>query len=288
MAVRRALYLCRVHLKELFRTPLFYAYLCLFYVYFHKMNSTTVLLQQETGLKINAWGYAASMFSTPLYTIVFGLGIVLIFSDLPLFRGNALFESTRCSRSVWVSGRVLYIVGIAVFYTFVMAVLCILTSHGAINDTEKWGKLLNTMANGYQIEELEGLLEISVNITGRYTPIQAFGLSFLMSALCATFLGLLMLLLSMSFGRTAALMGGSILSVLDFVIYWKLPYEAYHISPLSLTRLNIICVPDMPCYPTLQYAMTALIGSSILVSTLCIAVSHMNKSFADKILRNQY
>ena len=212
------------------------------------------------------------MFSTPLYTIVFGLGIVLIFSDLPLFRGNALFESTRCSRSVWVSGRVLYIVGIAVFYTFVMAVLCILTSHGAINDTEKWGKLLNTMAN----------------ITGRYTPIQAFGLSFLMSALCATFLGLLMLLLSMSFGRTAALMGGSILSVLDFVIYWKLPYEAYHISPLSLTRLNIICVPDMPYYPTLQYAMTALIGSSILVSTLCIAVSHMNKSFADKILRNQY
>lgn len=288
MAVRRALYLCIVHLKELFRTPLFYAYLCLFFIYFYHLNVPTVLFQEETDIRINAWGYTAGVFSTPLSTIVFGMGIIMLFSDLPLLRGNALFESTRCSRNVWVFGRVLYVVGVSVFYTCIMFLLCLLTSRGELFDTDRWGKILNTIANGYHFEEIDDLLELSLTLTGKYTPIQAFGLSFMMCALCAISLGLCMLLLSMSFGRIIALLVGCVFSVLDFVISWKLPYVAYHASPLSLTRLSVICVPDMPYYPTFSYALTALIGSSVLVSVLCIAVSHMNKSFADKILRNQY
>ncbi len=288
MAVRRALYLCWVHLKELFRTPLFYAYLCLFFVYYHQLNNPMVLFQKEAGLRINAWGYTAAVFSTPLSTIVFGMGIIMIFSDLPLFRGNALFESTRCSRNVWVSGRLLYVIGVSVFYTFVMFLLCLLTSRGELNDTEKWGKILNTIANGYHFEEIDDLLELSITLTGKYTPIQAFGLSFLMCVLCAICLGFCVLLLSMSFGRTIALLVGCIFSVLDFVISWKLPYAAYHGSPLSLTRLSVICNPDMPYYPTKSYALTALVVACVLLSLICIAVSHMNKRFADKILQNQF
>ena len=176
-----------------------------------------VLFQKEAGLRINAWGYTAAVFSTPLSTIVFGMGIIMIFSDLPLFRGNALFESTRCSRNVWVSGRLLYVIGVSVFYTFVMFLLCLFTSRGELNDTEKWGKILNTIANGYHFEEIDDLLELSITLTGKYTPIQAFGLSFLMCVLCAICLGFCVLLLSMSFGRTIDLLVGCIFSVLDFL-----------------------------------------------------------------------
>ena len=38
MAIIRMVHLCRMQLKELFRTPIFYAYLCLFFFYYHHLG----------------------------------------------------------------------------------------------------------------------------------------------------------------------------------------------------------------------------------------------------------
>ena len=288
MAVKRVLYLCRVHVKELFHTPIFYAYLCLFFVYFFQLNKPAVRLQEEVGIRFNAWGYTVGVFSSSLSTMVLGLGAVMLFSDLPLFRENALFESMRCSRNVWLGGRVLYIVCVSFFYALYMMLMCALTSGGNFGELSKWGKLLNSYANGYAVDGYSVSIELTLYGIAHFTPAEAFGLTLLMSALSVTLVGLMMLALSLLFGRTAALFGGSIIAVLDFLVAEKLAYWIYHLSPLSFSRLSIVCNPDMPYYPTLTEAFVILLIGSVICILLAVLAVHRHKKFAVQILQEQF
>lgn len=288
MAIKRALYLCRMHLRNFGLTPVIYVYICLLYIFFHQINKQTLFLQQETGIRINVWGYTAGFFSTSVSTVIFGFGIVLFFSNLPLLYENALFESTRCSRNVWISGRVLYVMVICFFYTLMMFVLCMVTSHGMYNETHNWGKILNTLANGYSIGSFSIPIDISISITGRYTPIQSFMISFGTSFLSSFCIGLMMLFLSLVLGRMAALTGGCIISVFDFLIYLKLPYLLYHFSPLSLMRLSIICNPEMPYYPTMIEAVSTLLITNMVLIIFSFIASHNNTHFMRSVLHEQY
>lgn len=288
MAVTRMGHLCRVQLKELLRTPIFYAYLCLFFVYYHHLSESTVWLQQEAGLWVNAWGYAAGVFSNDQSTLVFGLGAVMIFSDLPLIREHALFESTRCSRNVWVGGRILYVLFVSVIYTLYMLLLCALTSRGKLTEPTAWGKLLNTIANGYSFDGYHVPVDLSLPVINAFTPLQAFGMTALMSVLACSVMGLVMLCLSLCVGRIAALSGVSLLAVLDFLISEKLPFWCYRFSPFSLTRLSIIYCPDMPYYPTWVEGIVTLLAANVLCGALALVLSHRHKHFADEILKEQY
>ena len=288
MAIKRIGYMCKIHLKELFRTPIFYAYLCLFFVYFYQLNKPAIRLQQEVGIQFNAFGYTVGVFSNYLPTLVFGLGAVMLFSDLPLIRENALFESTRCSRNTWVLGRVLYIFCISIFYTAFMLIICILTCGGKLNDFNTWGKLLNTYANNYSLGDYAIPIELGLPVTTRFTPFQGLALTMLMGSLAIAVIGQVMFILSLCCNRTAALFSGSILAVLDFLISLKLPFWYYHISPLSMVRLSIICNPDMPYYPTITEGILTLIISNVVCICLSLLVSHFHKHFASKILQEQY
>lgn len=288
MAIRHMFYLSRVHLKELFRTPIFYAYLCLFFVYYYKLSTQTVLLQQEVGIQVNAWGYAVGVFSNYQSTLVFGLGGVMLFSDLPLIRNNALFETTRCSRDVWAGGRILYVVFVSVFYTLFMLLMCLLTCRGSLVELNGWGKLLNTIANGYTFGSYTMPIELSLSVTGMFSPFQAFCITAIMCILSSMVLGLTILSLSLCLGRMAALFCASLLAVFDFLIYLKLPFWWYHLSPLSFTRLSVISNPDMPYYPTMKEAVYALIAVNIALTFVSILLSHLHQRFSNQILREQY
>lgn len=281
-------HVCRVQIKELFRTPIFYAYLCLFFVYYYHLSESTVRLQQESGLWVNAWGYAAGVFSNYQSTLLFGLGAVMLFSDLPLIREHALLESVRCSRGVWTGGRILYVLAVSGIYTCFMLLTCALTSRGRLDDPTAWGKLLSTIANGYSFDSYHVPVELSLPVTTAFTPLQAFGLTALMSVLASAGIGLLMLCLSLGFGRTAALSGASVMAVFDFLICEKLPFWCYRLSPLSFTRLSIIHCPDMPYYPTFAQGLATLLAVIALFSVLALLLARRHKHFASLILNEQY
>lgn len=288
MAIRHMIYLCRVHLKELLRTPIFYAYLCLAFVYYHHLNAQVVLLQQELCIQVNAWGYTAGVFSDYRSPIVFGLGAVMMFSDIPLLRDNALFESTRCSRNVWVGGRILYILCVSVMYTLFMTLMCVLTCRGNLSDPSAWGKILNTIANGYSFGGYAIPLELSLSVTGIVSPMEGFGLVIFMGIMSCMFVGLCILALSLCLNRMTALLGASLVAIMDFLIALKLPFWWYRVSPLSFTRLSIICNSNMPYYPTAcEAAITLLIGNAAWI-LLTILLSQLNQQFANRILREQY
>ena len=288
MAMKRVGHLCLLQIKELLRNPTFYAYLCLFFVYYHYLADGTVRLQQESGLWVNAWGYAAGVFSNYQSTLALGLGAVMLFSDLPLVRECALFEATRCSRNTWIGGRILYVGGVSVLYASLMLLLCAFTSRGRLMETSEWGKLLNTLANGYGFGGYHVPVSLSLEVTQNLTPLAAFGLTVLMSALATAAMGLMMLCLSLIVGRIGAIAAGCMVAVLDFVIYQKLPFWCYWLSPLSFTRLSIVYCPKMPYYPTWQQALVLLLVCNALCILLAFGLAHCNRAFAKGICKEQY
>lgn len=265
MALKQIIHIGRVHLRQLLLTPTLYAFLCLLFVFFWHLNADARKLQAVTGLSLNAWGYTAGVFSDPLTVLVFALGAIALLSDLPLIRPNTVLESSRCSCAVWAGGRVLYVFGATLFYTLAMVMLCTLTSGGSLAVDAGWGKLLNTLANGYTFSEYSVPAKMSLCFTTEYDPIHALALSALMgwgAGFCA---GMIMLAVSVWANRTLALFSGSVLAVLDYVTYEKLPYWVYRISPFSFMRLGIITQRDMPWYPTAAEAGVTLGGLILLL-----------------------
>lgn len=287
MAIRKMGHLCTVQLKELLLNPTTYAFAVLLFVYFYHFNAPTVRFLREAGVSLNAWGYAACAFSSPTSTLVFGLACLAMFSDLPLIRENALFESTRCSRNVWVGGRMLYVLTVSIFYSLLMLGFCMLTCGGSLSLSAGWGKILNTLANGYSVGA-ELPISINLQIIHHYTPVSAWLLIFGMCIGASSFLGLLMLSVSLALGRIPALLCAGLFAIFDFVISEKLSFWFYRLSPVSFIRLAIISVPDGSYYPSVRIAAVTLAAALLVTALAAVLVSHRSKAFSGKILAEQY
>ncbi|HPJ03228.1 MAG TPA: hypothetical protein PKU80_10350 [Candidatus Limiplasma sp.] len=288
MAVKRGMHLCGVQLKQLLLTPTTYVFLGLLFVYFYKLNEAARLLHVVTGLRLNAIGYTVGAFSSNGAALVFGLGAVAVFSGLPLVRENAVFEAVRCGRGTWVSGRILFVVFVSFAYTLIMALLCVLTSGGEVSFAPGWGKLINTLVNGYVFEGIQIDAEFRLSYTTMYTPSAALAITLAMCWGAATLIGLTILWLSLLASRIPALLAGTVIALFDFIISEKLPYWAYHYSPVSFTRMSIVSNPDIPHYPTLEYAVPVLLAAVAVSAALCYAVTLRSKAFSGILLKEQY
>lgn len=279
--------MCRLQMRTLFRSVTFYVYLCLLFVFYHYMNAPIVRMQQETGLAVTAIGYTVSVFSHFESVIVFGIGAVLLFSDLPLIRSNSLLEANRCSRNVWVGGRILYIAWLSVLYTIFMIAVCMFTCRGTIQNGDTWGKILNTLANGFPVDGTQSS-ELTPAVVQGFTPWQALGITSVMCVQASMLIGLSIFFLSLLAGRTISLAFASLLSCFDFLIYEKLPFWYYRLSPLSFTRITIIVRPNTPDYPTMADAFVTLICVNAAIIIGIILIAHCQRLFSKRILQENY
>jgi len=278
MAMRRMLHLCRVQIAELLRNSTLYVLMGLAMIYYYYLNQNVLRLQESLHLQLNAWGYTAAAFSSCPVALVFGLGSVILFSDMPLIRENALLESTRCSRNVWLGGRIFYIVLVSVGYTALMILMCALTSGGSLTMTS-WDKILNTLAHGYTFGETSLPIEITLSYTGGFTPLQAIIIVFLMGIMFNLLLGIIMLGVSFALNRAAAISLASVIAMLDLAIHEKLPYVLYRISPLSFMRLSVISDADMPYYPTMREAISTMVIMILAASLFAAVIVRNNRIF---------
>ena len=288
MAIKRSMHLCGIQLKQLLLTPTTYVFLGLLFVYFYKLNEGARLLHVVTGLRLNAIGYTMGTFSSQGATLVFGLGVVAVFSGLPLVRENAVFEAVRCGRGTWISGRILFVVFVSFLYTLIMVLLCIFTSGGELSFAPGWGKLINTLANGYIFEEVNISAQFRLSYMTMYTPSAALAITLGMCWGAATLIGLTILWLSLLVSRIPALLAGTVIALFDFIISEKLPFWAYHCSPVSFARMSIVSNPDMPYYPTLGYAIPVLLAAVALSAAVCYTVTLRSKTISGILLKEQY
>lgn len=287
MELNRICHLCRIQLRERFANGTIFMVMVSLFIYFYYLSTGTRRLIEETGQTLSAFGYTAGVFCSSGVVLVFGVGVVALFADLPLIRQNSLLEISRTSYFTWVAGRVLYIISLSFLYTFYMFFLCIITSGGDIGFSVDWGKLLNTLAAGFTFSEYKIPAQMSLLYMEYMTPIQAMMFSFFLGWGAACAIGMLMLVFALRINRAFSLITGGVIALLDIVIQEGLPYLLYRVSPFSFMRLTIVMDENMTYYPTFRDAcgVLAIIISTCMLISLC--ASHNGRKMSKILLLNK-
>lgn len=229
-------------------------------------------LTVRTGIKTNPLIFPF-FSSDPVKQLILLAGIVFLFSDAPFINKNQPYIIIRSKRIPWVLGQILYIImASAVYFLFLMLVSIVVLLPYMTFATKEWGKIIQTMAQtdaGIQINLQFG---ITKEIITFYSPLEAFGLSFLLNWGVACFLGLLLFVINLKLNRMFGLIAGGVILFFDLLVTNMLSPAFYHFSPVSLSRLSVLDPMGVSIFPNRIYSL-AFFSMSIVVLSALLVVS---------------
>lgn len=211
--------------------------------------------------------------SDPLKQLVLLSGVVFLFSDAPFINSNQLYVIARSKRRPWALGQVLYILlASALYFLILMGVSVLVLLPYASFETNGWGKIVNTLAQTNAGVQLRLQFAVSGKIVSNYTPLEAFGLSFLLCWGVGCFLGLVMFVINLKWNKRVGLVIDALILFLDLLTLNILPLKYFHFSPVSLSRLSVFDPSGASEYPTIGYGV-AFFGVSVVVLSVLAVVS---------------
>ena len=208
----------------------------------------------NTNIPIWIFPFLYSQFHTKL---IYTLPIILLFCNAPFCDNDQIFVYTRVGRKKWLCGQMLYIVIAAAVYYFFLLIVSLVSTVFIGEISMEWGKTLQTLAVsniGFRVGS--PFVDVSGLIVDFFTPLQAIGFTFLVSWLCAIFLGLLIFFCNTVFKtKFIGTMISSALVVLSVLVEnggyaFIIPY-----SPVSWNTLDNIDVGGLTINPSFGYCM---------------------------------
>lgn len=227
-------------------------------------------LTVRTGIKTNPLIFPF-FSSDPVKQLILLAGIVFLFSDAPFINKNQPYIIIRSKRIPWVLGQILYIVmASAIYFLFLMLVSIVVLLPYATFATNGWGKIIHTLAQTDVGAQIKLQFGITKEITTFYSPLEAFGLSFLLNWGVACFLGLILFVINLNFNRMLGLVAGGVILFLDLLVTNMLPPTFYHFSPVSLSRLSVLDPMGVSLFPNLTYPFVFFSVSIVVLSALLV------------------
>ncbi len=227
-------------------------------------------LTGSTGIKTNPLIFP--FFSNdPVKQLILLAGIVFLFSDAPFINKNQPYIIIRSKRIPWVLSQILYIImASAIYFLFLMLVSLLVLLPHATFATNGWGKIIHTLAQTDVGAQINLQFGITKEITTFYSPLEAFGLSFLLNWGVACFFGLLLFAINLNFNRMLGLVAGGVLLFFDLLVTNMLPPTFYHFSPVSLSRLSVLDPMGVSLFPNLTYPFIFFSVSIVVLSALLV------------------
>ena len=227
-------------------------------------------LTGRTGIKTNPLIFPF-FSSNPVKQLILLAGIVFLFSDAPFINKNQPYIIIRSKRIPWVLGQILYIVmASAIYFLFLMLVSILVLLPHATFATDGWGKIIRTLAQTDVGAQIKLQFGITKEITTFYSPLEAFGLSFLLNWGVACFLGLILFVINLKFNRMLGLVVGGVILSFDLLVTNALPPAFYHFSPVSLSRLSVLDPMGVSMFPNLTYPFVFFSVSIVVLSALLV------------------
>ncbi|MBX4262782.1 hypothetical protein KTC96_23270 (plasmid) [Clostridium estertheticum] len=201
-------------------------------------------------------------------------GIVFLFCDAPFMNEGQPYFLIRCGRTQWAMGQVFYImIGTLIYFLFISFVSILMISTNLFF-SNSWGKILGTLAQSTAGQAFNIQLPISYTIQSLYTPIQAFGLSFMLQWCAGTILGLIMFVINVYGKQSIGSIVASVIVLFDIAIEYEFKPYAYHFSPVSMARLTILDPSGLSQRPTIIYACVFLAVAITLLSIIAVLSVH--------------
>lgn len=187
------------------------------------------------------------LISDVYFVILFMAAVVYFFSDVPFMKEWTLYQVIRTGRVRWVFGQIgSIILSSFVFVLFAEVISGMLLLPNIILD-EGWGKVLYTLSITNAGSEYQIAFLISYDIISRFEPVQAVGLSVLISSFVILFLGLWMFTISLYVSRLWANVTAMLFVILPIVIEnigddvtWLV-----YCSPVSWMRISEVNVSSI-------------------------------------------
>ncbi len=215
------------------------------------------------------------------FLFLFWVLITYLHSDVPFMQHSNMYQVIRTGRRRWAVGQMggLFLRSFAaVLFTALCTILPLLPD---IEVTNKWGKLLHTVAMTDAASEYEIRLNVYSEIFGEYTPLQLMGICILLCTLISGFMGMLMFFISLYSGKVLAVAGAVAMAVLLFVVATVPPKNRYRLAffvPTVWAQAARIATPSLSFYwmPSLSYMLGfLLLVTGIMAALILYKVKHV-------------
>lgn len=246
------------------KTPRVFLALILITVFITTPSLFLARLAVKQASRITPWLFPFIMCDRFVLMCVM-LAVILVFSDVPICDDTLNYILMRIGRRSWILGEILYVFLTSLMLMSYIWIYSLFINFSNLSFDTEWGAILLSFASP-TIDRGVGIAQL----TNIYTdPAAACALCLFLSITACTFLGLIILYLSLKYNRVVGISTGSCFAILDFMIYYVLgDYPAaFFLSPVSWVDISCL-IGEM--YPTVTYAELATLLIIITLVLLCV------------------
>lgn len=210
--------------------------------------------------------------------LFFYLGIVYIHSDIPFMQQINMYQVIRTGRGCWAISQIAGILLRSFSAVLLLVIASVLPFIGNIDFSIGWGKVIKTLASkrgiddyGLKFEQARALeFRFLYEILDKYSPGQLMILTITICTLICTFLGVMMFMISLYFGKILAV-AVSLMHVAGLYIIqnasgeWKL--SAAYFVPTYWA--------EIAASETITHGRYSLPSLSYILAFLCISITIM-------------
>lgn len=206
---------------------------------------------------------------------------ILLFCNAPFKSEAHNYILVRSGNLPWTMGICLYIMLMSFLYVILILAAGIVAILPRLQLDAGWGQTWSTLARVPQFYSQFGI-SLSVNdyIIGKYRPVEAVVISFVLEWACCTWLGLV----TYFFNNATETMAGSVVAAafvfLDITIENEWSYAFFKISPVTMAQLRTLSSTHSIYHMTLGYATFFFTISISAFVGLCLLTPYVKKQFS--------
>lgn len=209
--------------------------------------------------------YAAALWAFPFvlsnifFLLLFMVGIIYYFSDVPFMQYKNMYQVIRTGRGKWAAGQICMIIVQSFLIMVANASFSMVLMIGSCEYTLDWGKLYNTLALTGGAEKYHFLFYFSYETMQRFSPLELLGLTILIGTLVIAFIGLIMFAVSLYVNRSVSV------TIAFFMVI--MIYLVENVHPLLKRRMS--------CFVPVNWMRVTHIGIKLHDSFIQLAFSYM-------------
>lgn len=250
-------------LIALFKEPRLYVILACVFLFLKKQYSHELNALERMQLTMGIWEICPYIETDILRSFIIKIGFIGIISDIPREGNRMVSYLLRTGKRIFLRSQQLYIVIMAIFYTFFIQICCVAYHIPYLENKTRW----SVFTTQYITRELNHPSRISFQTQ----PLEMHLLTTMLFACALMMIGLIILFFNMCINRKAGCIAASCLIAFDTVVQWiQIPVERFPVlhwfSPLAWCRLSGINLGYNQELPAMNYII-------FMIACLCILLN---------------
>ncbi len=232
-------------------------------------------------------GYAAAPWAFPFilsnifYLLLFMIGIIYCFSDVPFMQYKNMYQVIRTGRRRWAACQVSAILAQSFLIMAANVFFSMVLLSGSCELTLDWGKLYHTLALTGSPEEYRFLFAFSYETMQMLSPLKLTALTVIIGTLGIGFIGLFMFAVSIYINRSVAVTAAFVMVLMIYLvenIHPLLREKMAMFVPVNWMRVTQIGVKLHDSFiqpPVLYMLMVLAAGIAVCAVLILIKIKKM-------------